>query len=103
MGTIQEKKVGCSKCGSVDNQIKKGKTPCGSQRLFCKICGNKYTPIKKGHSEEVKKMAVKAYLSGNSARKVGRMFGMDGNTVMSWVIFFQSKSGVQQSKQILQK
>jgi len=94
-----EHQIGCSKCGSVDNQIKKGKTASGSQRMFCKVCGNKYTPIKKVWSDEIKQLAVKTYLSGNSARKVGKLFGMDGNTVTAWVIFFRGKSAIRQSNQ----
>jgi len=99
MGTIQTKEVGCSKCGAVNNQIKKGKTPSGSQRLFCKACENKYTPIKKGYDEETKKLAVRAYMAGNSARKVGKMFGIDGNTITSWVIFFHGRLAIRQSSQ----
>ena len=97
METEKKKVIGCPKCGSVEKQIKKGFTPCGSQRLWCNVCETKYTPVKKGYSNEIKQAAVKAYLSGNSARKVGRMFGMDGNTVTAWVIFFQGKSAIRQS------
>jgi transposase-like protein len=94
MGTIKLKEVGCNKCGAVHSQIKKGKTPSGSQRLFCKVCRNKYTPVKKGYDEETRKLAVRAYMAGNSARKVGKMFGMDGNTVTAWVIFFRGGSAI---------
>jgi|GEM_PF-5745314 len=96
--TAVHKGHGCTKCGCENKQIKKGKTPCGSQRLFCKNCNNKYTPVKKGYSEDFKRTAVKEYLLGNSARKVGKMFGIDGNTVTAWVIFFQGESALRQSK-----
>ena len=91
MVKIQTKRVGCTKCGLVSDQLKNGLTAAGSQRILCKICKNRYTPIRKGYSDEVKKMAVKSYMSGNSARKVGRQFGMDGNTVTAWVNFFQKQ------------
>jgi transposase-like protein len=103
MGTIKTKEIGCNKCGSVDNQIKKGKTRSGSQRLFCKICENKYTPLPKGYDEETKKNAVKLYLSGTSARGVGKVMGMKGDTVTAWVNFFQSKSNQVQSQPKLPK
>ena len=103
METIKEHKVGCPNCGSVEKQIKKGFTPSGSQRLWCNVCETKYTPVKKQYSDEIKRAAVKAYLCGNSARKVGRMFGMDGNTVTAWVIFFRGKPAIRQSKPKSQK
>ena len=93
----------CPKCSSVERQIKKGRNRGGSQRFWCNKCETKYTPVKKQYSEEVKQLAVKAYLAGNSARKVGRMFGMDGNTVTAWVIFFRDKSAIRQSKRKMQK
>ena len=101
MGSI--KQVGCNKCGAVNNQIKKGKTNSGNQRLFCKVCNNKYTPFPKIYSEETKQTAVKLYLSGMSARGVGKQLGMKGDTVTSWVIFFQNKSKQAQSQQKSQK
>ena len=100
MGT---KEIGCSKCGAVDGQIKKGKTPSGNQRLFCKKCENKYTPIPKGYDEEIKKTAVKMYLMGTSARGVGKVMGMKGDTVTAWVNFFQRKSDNQQCQPKLPK
>ena len=93
----------CPKCGCVEKQIKKGFNRGGTQRFWCNACDTKYTPVKKTYSEEIKQLAVKAYLAGNSARKVGRMFGMDGNTVTAWVIFFRDKSAIRQSKQKTQK
>ena len=80
--------VGCNKCGSVSNQVKQGRTSVWSQRVRCKNCGNRYTPIRKGYNDELKKAAVRSYMSGNSARKVGKEFGVGGNTITSWVGFF---------------
>jgi transposase-like protein len=94
----QNIRIVCPKCGSVEKQIKKGRNRSGTQRYWCNACDTKYTPDKKTYSDEIKQLAVKAYLAGNSARKVGRMFGMDGNTVTAWVIFFRGKSAVRQSK-----
>ena len=94
MENENQNKISCNKCNSNTNQIKKGKTPCGSQRFYCKICDNKYTPIKKGWNLETKQMAVKTYLEGKSARKVGKLFGMDGNTIKAWVALSESESSV---------
>ena len=96
MDKIQSNKVGCNKCGSVFNQVKQGKTSAGSQRVRCNDCGNRYTPIKKIYSDEIKRAAVRAYMLGNSARKVGRMFNLDGNTVTKWVIFFHGASAIRE-------
>lgn len=89
--------VGCTKCGSVESQVKQGKTAAGSQRIRCNKCGNRYTPVQKRHDEATRLLAVKAYMSGSSARKVGKLFGIDGNTVTAWVIFFRGESAIRQS------
>ena len=86
MGTI------CKRCGIADNQIKQGFTRCGSQRILCKKCGCKYTPVTKLWDEKTKELAIRAYMHGNSARGTGRIFGCDGNTVTAWVKNFQTKS-----------
>ena len=91
------KATGCAKCGAVCGQIKKGFTGSGSQRIFCKHCKNKYVPVKKHYSLETKQQAVKLYMSGMSARKVGKLLGMKGDTVTAWIIFFLGKSAIRQS------
>ena len=82
-------KVSCKKCDDVKIQVKRGKLPSGSQRYFCKICKYWYTPVTKHYSEDIKKLTIKAYLSGVSARGVGRIYGIDGNTVIAWLKNFR--------------
>ena len=62
-----DKEMRCEKCKE-ENQIKSGKTKYGSQKYKCKVCGKVYTPNpkEKNYSEEIKKMAIKLYMEGNS-------------------------------------
>ena len=94
----KENQVGCNKCGAVASQIKQGFTSAGSQRVLCKLCMSKYTPIKKCYDDNTKLNGVKLYLSGMSARGVGKIIGVKGDTVMEWVKNFQSKSNQVQSQ-----
>ena len=53
------------------NQIKAGKTKAGTQKYKCKKCGKNYAQEskKRGHSEKIKRQAIKLYLEGNSGRQ----------------------------------
>jgi len=77
----------CPQCGEDKNQVLNGKTAAGSQRCFCKECKKYYTldPKTREVSEETKNQAVKVYLSGVSARKVGQMFGFSKANVLNWL------------------
>jgi transposase-like protein len=77
----------CPQCGSVENQIKKGKNRSGTQRCMCKECGASYTinPKRREYSEEIKEQAIKLYYSGVSGRGVGNILGMDKSNVYHWI------------------
>ena len=84
--TITAKKK-CPQCGKVENQIKKGFNPSGTQRCMCKECGVVYTidPKKREYPEETQKLAIKMYYSGVSGRGVGKVLGMSKANVYNWI------------------
>ena len=77
----------CPKCGAETNQIKHGYTHSGSQRCLCKLCKITYAiePKQRAYPEEIRKIAIKEYYSGISARGVGKIHGMSGNNVINWI------------------
>lgn len=77
----------CLYCGKIENQIKVGHNPSGTQRCKCKECGKVYTIDPKGRAylEEVRKQAMKTYFSGVSGRGVGKIYGMNKSNVMNWI------------------
>jgi len=77
----------CPKCGEETAHIKKGFTPCGSQKYRCEKCKKVYTPKPKEreYSEEERTSAIKYYLEGNSGRSTGRFFGMSKANVVRWI------------------
>jgi transposase-like protein len=79
--------VQCPYCSSKEDQVKAGFNQTGSQRYKCKPCGRHYTPKPKphGYSEEVRLQAVRLYLEGNSLRSIGRVLGVNHQSVANWV------------------
>jgi len=68
----------CPKCNRVTGQVNSGYNRFGTQRCICKSCKYKYThnPKTLAYPEEVRKLAIKEYYSGVSARVVGKIHGM---------------------------
>lgn len=77
----------CPKCGEEKNQIRAGYTEFGTKRGYCKECKYKYTinPKTRAYPEELRKLAIKEYMMGVSARGVGKIHGMSGNNVINWI------------------
>ncbi len=77
----------CKACNDGTNQIKAGKTKARTQKYKCKICRKYYTQEskKRGHSEEIKRQAIKLYLEGNSGLAVGRILGIGKNMCLYWI------------------
>ncbi|MCL2413541.1 MAG: hypothetical protein FWC98_05340 [Bacteroidales bacterium] len=82
----------CPKCGETKGQMKAGFNRSGTQRCVCGNCKYKYTPSGKTREipEEIKQQAIKTYLSGVSARGVGKIFGMGKENVLRWIKKTQS-------------
>src|ERR1051326_1372388 len=83
----------CPYCGSAVRQTKAGKTTCGSQRYHCHTCQRLYTPMPKeqGYPPDIRHLAIKLYLEGNSLRAIGRLLNVHPQTVVNWVTAYQSK------------
>ena len=77
----------CPQCGETEKQYKQGFNRSGTQRCKCMICGKKYTlnPKTKAYCEELREKAIQTYLSGVSARGVGKIFGMSKANVLIWI------------------
>lgn len=77
----------CPNCQAERRQIKDGRTPAGSQRYRCKLCGSRYTPYPKehGYDEEVRQQALMLHLEGMSLRLIGRLLAVNHQTVANWV------------------
>ena len=77
----------CPHCASSERQTKSGHTRTGSQRYKCKECQRIYTPEPKplGYPEETKREAVRLYLEGTNFRRIGRVLGVNHQSVVNWV------------------
>ena len=67
--------------------MKIGFTQSGSQRYVCKVCRRKYTPVPKtqGYSAEIKRAAVQQAVDGGNYRRIGRLCGVDHQTIANGV------------------
>ncbi len=79
--------VQCPHCASSESQIKSGHTRTGSQRYKCKDCRRIYTPDPKplGYPEQIRREAVRLYLEGTNFRRIGRILGVNHQSVVNWI------------------
>ena len=79
--------IQCPHCSSSEQQTKSGHTRTGSQRYKCKECQRIYTPDPKplGYPVETKREAVRLYLEGTNFRRIGRVLGVNHQSVINWV------------------
>lgn len=77
----------CAYCHSTKQQIKSGLNASGSQRFRCRACDRIYTPEPSlnGYPDEVRQQAVKLYLEGMNLRRIGRILGVNHQSVTNWV------------------
>ena len=77
----------CPKCYQIEEQMKDGFTPAGSQRIRCKHCRCRYTPLEKthGYGDEIRLQAFALHLEGVSLRKIGRLLSVNHQSVANWV------------------
>lgn len=59
----------------------------GSLRYKCRECVRVYTPqpLPLGYPEETKREAVRLYLEGVNFRRIGRLLGVNHQSVVNWV------------------
>lgn len=77
----------CPCCQASENQVKNGRNPSGSQRYKCKGCGRIYTPepTPAGYEQATRDEAVRLYLEGMNLRRIGRILGVNHQSVANWV------------------
>ena len=77
----------CPHCEATEDQTTYGRTARGSQRFKCRACARVYTPepLPLGYGEEVKREAVRLYLEGTNFRRIGRVLGVNHQSVINWV------------------
>lgn len=81
------KRPACPRCDKSVRQARDGRTPAGSQRYRCGVCGCRYTPQPKehGYEEEVRFQALQLYLEGHSLREVGRRLNVNHQSIANWM------------------
>ena len=77
----------CPHCRSTERQVKSGFNRTGTQRLQCQSCRRQYTPepLPLGYDDKTKEQALKLYLEGNGFRRIGRLLGVNHQSVANWV------------------
>lgn len=77
----------CPHCRSAERQVKSGFNRTGSQRLQCQSCRRQYTPRPNplGYDDKTRESALKLYLEGNGLRRIGRLLGVNHQSVANWV------------------
>jgi transposase-like protein len=77
----------CPRCQANKKQYKAGFNPSGSQRYRCGECNRVYTPEPKprGYSSEMRMLAMRLYMEGNSQRAIGRILKIGQQTVANWI------------------
>jgi transposase-like protein len=77
----------CPHCRSTERQVKSGFNRTGTQRLQCQTCRRQYTPRPNplGYDDKTKEQALKLYLEGNGFRRIGRLLGVNHQSVANWV------------------
>jgi len=80
----------CLRCKQTTRQIKAGKNNSGSQRWRCKDCQKNYTPKPnpKGYRQEIKTLAFRLYMEGNTLRGIGRILKIHHQTVTNWLAVY---------------
>ena len=77
----------CPYCQASEQQVKNGRNPSGTQRYKCRVCGRIYTrePLPKGYDQAMRDQAVRLYLEGLNLRRIGRILGVNHQSVANWV------------------
>src|ERR671921_916423 len=77
----------CPHCEAAEEQTTYGRTKRGSQRYKCRTCQRVYTPepLPLGYADDVKGEAVRLYLEGTNFRRIGRILGVNHQSVINWV------------------
>lgn len=86
---------GCPSCGGgPEAQAPAGRTPKGSLRYRCRLCGRRHTPgpFPHRHPEEVRQRAVRLHEGGLSFRQAARAAGVSYQSVVNWVLAHRARA-----------
>jgi transposase-like protein len=77
----------CPHCEATEEQTTYGRMARGSQRYKCRGGGRVYTPepLPLGYADEIKCKAVRLYLEGRNFRRIGRLLGVNHQSVINRV------------------
>jgi len=75
----------CPYCQSTEDQTTYGRTFRGSQRYNCRQCARVYTPDPLGYPDQTKREAVCLYLEEVNFRRIGRVLGVNHQSVINWI------------------
>ena len=77
----------CPHCQATEDQTTYGRTLRGSQRYKCRAYARVYTPdpLPLGYPDETKREAVRLYLEGVNFRRIGRVLGVNHQSVINWI------------------
>ncbi len=83
----------CPKCQSTVKQHRSGFNPSGSQRYSCGVCKRIYTPNPKrnGYPPEIRMLALRLYIEGNSQRAIARILKISQQSVANWINAYVDK------------
>ncbi len=67
--------------------MKAGFNHSGSQRYKCGECKRTYTPEanEKGYAKEIRRLALRMYVEGNSQRAIARILRISPQSVSNWI------------------
>lgn len=87
----------CPHCGHDKHQVKNGAAPNGNPRFKCQHCQRTYALVKKaaGYPPETRLRAVQMYLDGLNFRRIGRLLGVNHQSVVNWVNAYHDKAKAQ--------
>ena len=90
----------CPYCRSAERQVKSGFNRTGTQRIQCQPCRRQYTPQPRplGWDGETRAAAIRLYLEGNGVRRIGRLLGVNHQSVANWINLLRAQLRVGRAK-----
>ena len=92
----------CPYCRSAERQVKSGFNRTGTQRIQCQPCRRQYTPQPRplGWDGETRAAAIRLYLEGNGVRRIGRLLGVNHQSVANWINLLRAQLKVGRAKAV---
>jgi transposase-like protein len=92
-GHVLHLNTACPHCGSTHRQVKNGTNVNGVANRKCQDCGRAYASEyrHKGYPPETRLEALRLYLDGINFRRIGRLLGVNHQSVINWVNAYHNK------------